>query len=94
MRIVVCGAGSTGLHVARILAEVHDVTLVERIRGRVPDDRAYDVTIGDAADPAVLLEAGARDADAVVAVTGDDPANLLMRGSRSGSSASMPRSLA
>ena len=32
MRVLICGAGSTGRHVAGILAEVHDVTVIDRTR--------------------------------------------------------------
>ena len=79
MRIVICGAGDTGRHVSKVLAEVHDVTIVDRR----PDRRVADWTrlrfiLGDAADPSVLLRAGARDADALIAVTRDDPANVLI----------------
>jgi trk system potassium uptake protein TrkA len=34
--------------------------------------------LGDAADPVVLLQAGARDADVLIAVTRDDPTNLTI----------------
>jgi trk system potassium uptake protein TrkA len=77
LRIVVCGAGTTGGHVARVLAEVHDVTLVDR--AEVPSPRrGVRLVHGDATDPAVLLRAGVREADVVVCATRDDPANLLI----------------
>ena len=76
MRIVVCGAGSTGRHVAEVLGEVHDVTVIDRLDERAVADRRF--VAGDAADPAVLLQAGAADADAVVAATADDPTNLVI----------------
>ena len=79
MRIIVCGHGSTGQHVARVLAEVHDVTVIERVADRIPQhDSGPRFVLGDAADPAVLLEAGGKDADALVAVTRDDPTNLTI----------------
>ena len=79
MRIVVCGGGSTGGHVARVLAEVHDVTVVDRRAGRRPPPASnLRFVLGDAADPSVLIAAGARDADILVAVTRDDPTNLLI----------------
>jgi trk system potassium uptake protein TrkA len=79
MRIIVCGCGSTGLHVARVLAEVHDVTVVERAPDRIPEGLSGPrFVLGDAADPGVLLEAGGRDADGLVAVTRDDPTNLTI----------------
>jgi trk system potassium uptake protein TrkA len=76
MRIVICGAGSTGRHVAEVLGEVHDVTVVDRRDDRAVAGRRF--VAGDAADPAVLLEAGAAEADAVVAATAHDPTNLLI----------------
>ena len=36
LRVVVCGAGSTGRHVASVLADVHAVTLVDRQGAEVP----------------------------------------------------------
>jgi trk system potassium uptake protein len=79
MRVLICGAGSTGRHVAGILAEVQDVTVIdrdeERRLGEHPNLR---FVRGDAADPGVLMSAGARDADALIAVTRDDPTNLMI----------------
>lgn len=79
MRIVVCGAGATGRHVARILGDVHDVTLVDRLPAHeLPELASARFVAGDAADPGILLTAGAQDADAVLAVTRDDPTNLTI----------------
>ncbi len=79
MRIVICGAGDTGRHVAEVLADVHDVTVVDRRPDRrVADRPSLRFILGDAADPSVLLRAGARDADALIAVTRDDATNLLI----------------
>lgn len=78
-RILVCGAGTTGMHVARVLSEVHHVTVVERTLDRLPDGGdAFGAVLGDAADPAVLSQAGAADADVLIAATGDDPTNLVI----------------
>jgi trk system potassium uptake protein TrkA len=79
MDIVICGAGSTGRHVAQVLSEVHDVVVVDRAPAKAMEPSArLRFVLGDAADPGVLMSAGARDADAVVAVTRDDPTNLLI----------------
>ena len=80
MRVIVCGAGSTGRHVAQVLSEVHHVTLIERDRSVLPESALPEVThvIGDAADPEVLAEAGARDAELLIVVTGQDATNLLI----------------
>lgn len=76
MRIVVCGAGSTGRHVAQVLGEVHDVTVIDLLEERRVAGRRF--VLGDAADPAVLLDAGAADADALVSATADDATNLVI----------------
>jgi trk system potassium uptake protein TrkA len=79
MRIVICGAGDTGRHVAEVLAEVHEVTVVDRRPDRrIAERPGLRFILGDAADPSVLLRAGARDADALIAVTRDDAANVLI----------------
>ena len=78
MRIVICGAGSTGRHVAEVLADVHHVTVVERDPDRIGEGRPnLAFVLGDASDPATLMEAGASGADALIAVTRDDPTNLI-----------------
>ncbi len=79
MRILICGGGSTGRHVAGILAEVHEVTVIDRDPERQLAERPnLRFVRGDAADPGVLMRAGARDADALIAVTRDDPTNLTI----------------
>jgi trk system potassium uptake protein TrkA len=75
-RVVVVGAGSTGRHIAGVLAGRHDVTLVDRQPADAPAGVRF--LLGDATDPAVLLHAGAHGADALVCVTRDDPVNLLV----------------
>lgn len=78
MRIVVCGAGSTGRHVAGVLSELHHVTVIERDPGRIGTTGptlAY--VLGDASDPGTLVAAGASGADALIAVTRNDPTNLI-----------------
>src|SRR5687767_3974693 len=79
MRILICGAGSTGRHVAGVLAEVHDVTIIDRAsQDDLAEHPGIRFVVGDAADPMVLMQAGGRDADALVAVTNDDPTNLAI----------------
>jgi trk system potassium uptake protein len=79
MRILICGAGSTGRHVARVLADVHDVTVIDIAPQRPPfGEPGPRFVLGDAADPAVLMQAGARDADALIAVTHHDAINLTI----------------
>lgn len=83
-RIVIIGAGNVGLTVAQLLeADPRGVRakLIERDRGRAEfaaDRLARTVVLnGDALDPEILEEAGIADADAVLALTDDDKANLL-----------------
>jgi trk system potassium uptake protein TrkA len=79
MRILICGGGTTGRHVAGILAGVHEVTVIDRApRRELAQDPNVRFVLGDAADPGVLMQAGARDADALIAVTRDDPTNLTI----------------
>jgi trk system potassium uptake protein TrkA len=78
MRVVICGAGTTGHHVAEVLAEVHHVTLIDLDPSRIGTggpNLAY--VLGDASDPDVLLAAGGSGADALIAVTRDDAVNLI-----------------
>jgi trk system potassium uptake protein len=78
MRVLVCGAGTTGMHVTHVLSEAHHVTVIERIPDRLPSEgEAFDSLLGDAADPGVLTRAEAADADVLIAATGDDPTNLV-----------------
>lgn len=81
MKILIVGAGSVGRSVAQKLAVLgHEVTIVDRdpdaIRVSVVPDA--DWVLADACSPTQLEEAGARDADAVAAVTGDDKVNLVV----------------
>lgn len=81
MRVVICGAGQVGTTIARHLAtEGINVTVIdidpEQVR-RV--DESYDVrgVIGHASHPATLQQAGARDADMLIAVTRSDEVNMV-----------------
>jgi len=81
MRVVICGAGQVGTTIARHLAtEGMNVTVIdidpEQVR-RV--DESYDVrgVTGHASHPATLQQAGARDADMLIAVTRSDEVNMV-----------------
>jgi len=82
MRITIIGGGKVGAHLASRLRLEHAVTLVEQrpervevLRSRLPE---VDVITGDACEPSVLELAGVRQADVMVAVTGDDEDNLVI----------------
>jgi trk system potassium uptake protein TrkA len=82
-RVLVVGAGNVGLRVAQQMERGHELRakMIERDRGRA--ERAADllertiVLNGDALDAEMLAEAGAGEADAMLAVTDDDRTNLL-----------------
>jgi len=81
MRIIVAGAGKLGRRIAEIIKEKHAVTVVERDEARaryIEDLLGVRVVVGDACDPAVLLDSGADRADVVVAATSDDEDNLVV----------------
>ncbi|MEZ4235614.1 MAG: Trk system potassium transporter TrkA [Myxococcota bacterium] len=81
MRIVIGGAGEVGRHLAGMLSQQsHDVVLIdERQDPLVQAEEGLDVQVlsGDLASRRVLARAGAGGADAFIAVTGSDDANVL-----------------
>ena len=81
MKIVICGAGLVGAGIAAYLAEEHnDVTVVdasvEKIQ-RVTDQVDVHGVVGTASYPDILSEAGARDAELLIAVTESDEVNMV-----------------
>jgi trk system potassium uptake protein TrkA len=81
MRVIVCGAGRVGFGIARRLAgENNDVTVVDQSKELVRTvSERLDVrgVVGNCAFPEVLEEAGAREADMLIAVTQQDEVNML-----------------
>ncbi len=81
MRVLVVGAGAVGRATAnQLIAHGHEVTVIDRDPDSikvslVPD---ADWVLADACSPTELEEAGAREADALAAVTGDDKVNLVV----------------
>lgn len=81
MRIVILGAGQVGSSVAEsLVSEANDITIVDvnadRLR-HLQDRLDLRVVNGNAAHPAVLEQAGARDADMILAVTQSDETNMV-----------------
>lgn len=81
MKIIICGAGQVGWHIARHLSgERNDVTIVdtdaELIR-RATDALDVQGVTGFASHPDVLDRAGARDADLIIAATHSDEVNMV-----------------
>lgn len=81
MKIIILGAGQVGGSLALSLAnESNDITLVDTDSKRLYElqDRADLQTItGHASYPTVLAQAGARDADMIVALTNSDETNMV-----------------
>ncbi|UCF88294.1 MAG: Trk system potassium transporter TrkA [bacterium] len=81
-RLIICGAGVIGSNLAKYLAEEgHEVTLIEQkpnVAIKSAEKLDVQVTVGSAFEPQVLEEAGAAQADMVIAVTNSDVANLAI----------------
>ncbi|MEM8772821.1 MAG: Trk system potassium transporter TrkA [Pseudomonadota bacterium] len=80
MRVIVCGAGRVGVGIARRLSrEKNDVTVIDQSKDliRTVAER-LDVrgVVGNGAYPEILEEAGAREADMIIAVTYSDEVNM------------------
>jgi len=81
LKIIILGAGRVGSSVAEsLVSEANDITVVDADATRVADmqDR-YDLRglVGNATAPSVLADAGADDADILIAVTSTDETNLV-----------------
>lgn len=81
MKIIILGAGRVGSSVAEsLVSEANDITVIDQDAGRVADLQSrFDLRglVGDAMAPSVLLNAGAEDADMLIAVTATDETNLV-----------------
>ncbi len=80
MYVIIIGAGLVGRHLADTLIRDHEkVALIEKnpmVAGLASKEPGIRMIEGDGNDPKVLEEAGARTADVLVAVTGEDEDNL------------------
>lgn len=81
MKIIIVGSGKVGYAIARQLTqENHDITMVDSEVGHLSRaDSTLDAMCihGNGASISVLLDAGVREADLVIAVTGVDETNLV-----------------
>jgi len=81
MKIIILGAGQVGTTVAQNLArEANDITVVDNNGDllREMQDRLDIRTVqGQASHPQILLQAGAEDADMIIAVTNSDETNMV-----------------
>ncbi len=80
MKIIILGAGQVGTSVAEsLVSEANDITVVDQDSDRLSllqDVLDLRTVTGNAASPSVLAEAGAADAELLIAVTQSDQTNL------------------
>lgn len=81
MKIIIVGAGRVGSSVAEALvSEANDITVIDSDVNRVAElQERFDLRglVGNAALPSTLRQAGADDADMLIAVTAGDEINLV-----------------
>ena len=81
MKVIICGAGQVGWQIARHLSgEKNDVTVVDsnpELVRRATDTLDVQGIAGFASYPDVLAQAGARDADMIIAATHSDEVNMV-----------------
>lgn len=80
MKVIICGAGQVGFSIARYLAtEGNEITIIdhrpEPIRAMV-DTLDVQAVVGHASLPGVLEQAGAQDAEILIAATQSDETNM------------------
>jgi trk system potassium uptake protein TrkA len=81
LKIIIIGAGEVGYHIAgRLALENKDVLVIdndsEAIR-RVVDNLDVQTIVGSGNSPAIMEEAGIKEAEIMLAVTNSDEANLV-----------------
>lgn len=81
MKVIICGAGQVGFNIARYLAhEDNDVYVVDQspeLTRKIGDTLDVKAITGFASEPAILEQAGAADADMLIAVTQSDEVNMV-----------------
>ena len=81
MKIIILGAGQVGSTLAASLAnDENDITLIDDrqdLLDKIQDKHDLRVLKGNGASPRILREAGANDADMLVAVTDSDEINMV-----------------
>jgi len=81
MKVIILGAGQVGASVAEgLVSEENDITVVDfdPVRlAQLQDRLDLRTVVGNAATPSALRDAGAADADMIIAVTQSDQANLV-----------------
>ncbi|MDM8559447.1 Trk system potassium transporter TrkA [Candidatus Parabeggiatoa sp. HSG14] len=81
MKIIILGAGQVGSSLAtNLVSESNDITIVDRnaaVLHNLQEHLDLRTVTGHASHPYVLLQAGAEDADMLVAVTNSDETNMV-----------------
>ncbi len=81
MKILIAGAGEVGFELSKVLSEEHhDVTVMDerpKCLQRVMENLDVLTVEGNATSPNSLVEAGARQADLMIAVTSVDEVNII-----------------
>jgi trk system potassium uptake protein TrkA len=82
MKIIIAGAGEVGSYIAHMLAtEAQDTYLIDNNKKRLDKAQQHNDIIGlegDAKDVAVLIEAGVKSCDLLIAATSSEETNLLI----------------
>lgn len=82
MKIIIAGAGEVGSYIAHMLAtEEQDTYLIDNNKKRLDKARQHNDIIGlegDAKDVSVLIEAGVKSCDLLIAATSSEETNLLI----------------
>ncbi len=81
MKVIICGAGQVGFHIAAYLAgEQHEVTVIDQspeLIAKVNESLDVQAFVGNASQPDVLENADAADSDMIIAVTYGDEVNMV-----------------
>lgn len=81
MRVIICGGGQVGFHIAAYLArENNDITLIDidpHVIARINSELDVNGICGNACHPEIQERAGAEDADMIIAVTRMDEVNMV-----------------
>ena len=82
MKIIICGAGQVGWQIARQLSgENNDVTIIDNKSELVKlasESLNVNGVVGFASYPDILENAGARNADMIIAATHSDEVNMVI----------------
>lgn len=82
MKVIIVGAGQIGIALAKYLrTEDHSVVLIDVNKdalGHLAEQLDIQTIVGSGTSPSVLARAGAKDADVLLSVTGNDEVNIVV----------------